>query len=69
MSRVLRDEPRFHKPPGVPLVKATQPFERLSLDVKGALPTSSKNKHILMLMDEFSRFPFAFPCANMESKP
>jgi len=53
-------KPRFHKPPGVPLIKATQPFERLSLDIK--------TKYILMVIDEFSRFPFAFPCANMENK-
>ena len=61
-------KPRFHKPPGVPLTKATQPFERLSLDFKGPLSSSSKNKYIFMVIDEFSRFPFAFPCANMESK-
>ena len=61
-------KPRFHKPPGVSLVKATQPFERLSLDFKGPLPSSSKNKYILMVIDEISRSPFAFPCANMESK-
>ena len=61
-------KPRFHKPPGVPLTKATQPFERLSLDFKGPLSSSSKNKYIFMVIDEFSRFLFAFPCANMESK-
>jgi len=58
----------LHKPHGVPLIKVTQLFERLSLDFKGSLPSSSKNKYLLMVIDEFSRFPFAFPCANMETK-
>jgi len=67
--RVCSDvKPPFHKPPGIPLIKATQPLERLSLDFKGPLSSSSKNKYILVVIDEFPRFPFAFPCANMESK-
>ena len=59
---------RFHKPPGVSLMKAKQPFGRSSLDFKGSLPSSSENKYILMATNEFSRFPFAFPCSNMECK-
>ena len=43
-------------------------MERLSIDFKGPLPSSSKNKYILTVVDEFSRFPFAFPCSNMESR-
>ena len=42
-------------------------MERLSIDFKGPLSSSSKNKYILIVVDEFSRFPFAFPCSNMES--
>jgi len=57
----------FRKPSGVPLTKA-QTFERLSLDFKGPLPSSSKNKYIVMVIDEFSGFPFAFPRANVERK-
>ena len=32
-------KPRFHKPTASHLIKATQPFERLSLDFKGPLPS------------------------------
>ena len=60
-------KPGFHSPPQVPLIKATQPFERLSVDFKGPLPTSTGKRYLLMVVDEFSRFPFAFPCANMTS--
>ena len=58
----------FLKPPETHLIKATQPMECLSIDFKGPLPSSSKNKYILTVVDEFSRFPFAFPCSNMESR-
>ena len=41
------------------------PWERLSVDFKGPLP--GKNKYVLFVVDEFSRFPFAFPCKDMSS--
>ena len=40
------NKPRFYKPPQATLVKATQPFERLSLDFKGSLPSKTENKYI-----------------------
>ena len=61
-------KPNFIKPPMARLIKATQPFERLSIDFKGPLPSVTKNHYILTIVDEYSRFPFAFPCSNMESK-
>ena len=60
-------KPRFYKPPYVPLIKATQPFERLSIDFKGPLPSSSNNRYILTVVDEYSRFPFAFPTKNINT--
>ena len=33
--------PQFHRPQGSTLSKATQPFERLNLDLKGPLPSVS----------------------------
>ena len=61
-------KPRFHKSSGV-LIKATQPLQQLNIDFKGPLPTpsSSSNRYILTLVDEYSRFPFAFPCKDMTS--
>ena len=61
-------KPRFCKPPQNTLIKATQPFERLAIDFKGPLSSSSRNFYILVVVDEFSRFPFCFPCPNMSSQ-
>ena len=60
-------EAYFYKPPASHLIKATQPFERLNLDFKGPLPTSDRNSYILTVVDEFSRFPFAFPCSDVST--
>ena len=59
-------KPQFYKGCGN-LIKATQPFERLSLDFKGPLPSNSKNRYLLTVVDEFSRFPFAFPCKDVSA--
>ena len=61
-------KPRFYKPPASKLIKATQPFERLNIDFKGPIPSSSKNIYILTVIDEYSRFPFAFPCPNLSTQ-
>lgn len=49
------------------LIKATYPFERLSVDFKGPLPSKTKNRYILTSIDEYSRFPFAFPCSDVST--
>ena len=62
-------KPRFIRSEEGPLVKAIIPFQRLSVDFKGPLPTSKNgNTHILTIIDEYSRFPFAYPCKDMTSK-
>ena len=60
-------KPRFYKPPSVPLIKASQLFERLSIDFKGPLPSRTNNHYILTVVDEYSRFPFAFPTKNINT--
>ena len=60
-------KPRFHRPVKSHLIKATQPFERLNIDFKGPLPTSNKNSYFLNVIDEYSRFPFVFPCPDMNA--
>ena len=60
-------KPRFYKPPSTHLIKATQPFERLNINFKGPLPTPTKNRYIFTIIDEYSRFPFAFPCPDTSS--
>jgi len=47
------------------LIKASRPMERISLDFKGRLPSTSGNSYLLIAIDEYSRFPFAFPCKDM----
>lgn len=60
-------KPRFIKMPPKTLIKASQPFERLSIDFKGPLPSNSRNRFILTVVDEYSRFPFAYPCADVSA--
>ncbi|XP_055883511.1 uncharacterized protein LOC106054065 [Biomphalaria glabrata] len=52
---------RFFRQPNGELIKATQPFERVSMDFKGPLTSVSRKRYLLTIIDEFSRFPFAFP--------
>ena len=60
-------KPKYHKPTQAHLIKATQPFERLNIDFKGPLPSASKNKYLLTVVDEYLRFPFAFACTDMKT--
>ena len=60
-------KPQFYKPVEAHIVKATQPMECLCVDFKSPVASSGKNRYMLTIVDEFSRFPFAFPCANMDA--
>ena len=48
-------------------VKATQPMERLCVDFTGPIASSGRNRYMLTMVDEFSRLPFVFSCANMDA--
>ena len=58
-------KPRFFKPPVGQLISSTRPWERLSMDFVGPLPSSTKNRFLLVVVDEYSRYPFAFPCSQI----
>ena len=58
-------KPRFIRRAPQTLIKANQSFERLSVDFKGPLPSSYCNRYLITVVDEYSRFPFAFPCADV----
>ena len=60
-------KPNFHKPQRANLIKATQPMERLSIDFKGPIP-NAKNPYMLTLVDEYSRFPFAYAVKDMTTE-
>ncbi|KRX75500.1 Pro-Pol polyprotein [Trichinella sp. T6] len=47
--------------------EATQPFERLNIDFKGPLPGHQNQRYMFIVVDEYSRFPFAFPCADVSA--
>ncbi|XP_059799785.1 uncharacterized protein LOC132377519 [Hypanus sabinus] len=57
-------KPHFYRPEKAQLIKATHPFERLSVDFKGSLPSTDCNVYFLNIIDEYSRFPFAIPCPD-----
>ena len=52
-------KPQFHKVQGN-LIHATQPFERLNIDFKGPLPSSSQNKYILTILMNVADFYLPF---------
>ena len=58
-------KPRFYQPPRNKFIKASQVWERVSIDFKGPLTTFYKgNKCLLIVVDEYSQFPFAFGCKD-----
>ena len=61
-------KPQFHSPAQAHLIKATQPFERLNIDFKGPLKSNNQNTYFLNIIDEYSRFPFVFPCKDVSTR-
>ena len=60
-------KPKFYCSKKAHLIKAIKPFERINIDFKGPLPSNNKNKYFLNVIDEYSRFPFVFPCADVST--
>ena len=58
-------KPKFSQRKQGTLIKAMKPMERLSIDFKGPVPSDTLNKYLLVIIDEYSRFPFVFPCRDM----
>jgi len=51
-----------------PFVPPDGPFERVGIDWIGPLPTSiNGNQYCLVIMDHYSRFPWAFPVKNKDA--
>eukprot|EP00794_Sanderia_malayensis_P004469 gene4469-5063_t len=61
-------KPNFYQSQNNKLIKATRPMERISIDFKGPLPSSSRNKYFLTVIDEYSHFPFVIPCSNISTE-
>ena len=49
-------KPQLYRPPLAHLVKATQPFERLSIDFKGPLPSNSPQRCLLTVVTKIRVF-------------
>ena len=60
-------KPKFYRSQQNKLIKSTSPLERMSVDFKGPLPSSTCNKYFLTVVDEFSRFPFVIPCPDVSA--
>ena len=60
-------KPCFPKTKNHNLVKATQPFERISIDFKGLLVSVTKNKYILAINDEYSKYPIAITYSKIST--
>ena len=58
-------KPKFFASYKNTLIKATRPWERISVDFKG--PVSVTKPYIRIVVDEYSRFPFAFPCKDQSA--
>ena len=58
-------KPQFYKGVKGKLIKATRPMERLNVDFKGHLPSVTRNKYFLTVIDEYSRFPFIIPTPDI----
>ncbi|XP_065671656.1 uncharacterized protein LOC136089532 [Hydra vulgaris] len=61
-------KPTFYRSANVSeLIKSIRPINRLSIDFKGPLPPNSRNKYLFTVIDEYSRYPFAIPCPDINS--
>jgi len=59
-------KPCFYRREPASLIKATNAWDRLSIDFKG--PVKGPKPYLLVVIDEHSRFPFAFPSKKMTAE-
>ena len=57
-------KPRFFPPPLGKLIHATAPWQRISIDFVGPKASNTANHYLFSVIDEYSRYPFAFPVRN-----
>ena len=62
-----KEKPRFFKIPTKSLIQSTKPWQRISIDFVGPKP-SVNNKYLFTVIDEFSRYPFAFSVSRITTK-
>ena len=59
-SICAKEKPRFLSLRNNRLITSSKPWQRLSIDFMGPKPSKTGNQYIFTVIDEFSRFPFAF---------
>ena len=62
------EKPRFFRPPQGHIINATRPWEKISVDFVGPKKSSTANHYLFVVIDEFSRFPFAFPIPRITTE-
>ena len=66
--RLVYLKPKFLQSRDI-LIRAISPFQCLNIDFKSPLPASkSGNQYLLTIIDEYSRFPFAYACKDTSSR-
>ena len=61
-------KPKLFKPPTTgQLIKSLHPMNCLSIAIKGALPSDTRNKFLLTIVNEFFKFQFAMHCQDISS--
>ena len=63
----VENKPKFYRPKTRKIVKTIQPFNRITLGLKGPLPSISRNKYMQIIIDEYLRFLFVIPCPVVSS--
>jgi len=59
-------KPCFYWPKAETLVKASSPWERLAMDFKR--PVKGPCPYLLVILDEYSRYLFVYPCKSLSSE-
>jgi len=59
-----RQKPKFPKVPLGKVIRSTRPWQRLSIDFVGPKNLCGGKAYIFTIIDEFTRFPFAFSVAH-----
>ena len=50
------------------LIKALHPMDRLVCDFKGPVKSTTRNRFLFVVVVEYSRFTWAFPCSSIDTK-
>jgi len=63
-----RMKPKFVKVPQGNVILSTKPWQRIAIDFMRPKQSTTRNVYILTVVDEYSRYPFAFPLPSMTTR-